>query len=288
MSIPKNHHYVSKCHQKEFFNSETKEIYVYDKLLDNLYSKKSTKNLFSENLLNTIKTDSQFDNITLETELKILFEDKFHQHLVIINNFLTSQDDTDKAYESLCWLTLLGIVGEMRHPKFKKEIDILMLDLKAEIFERATGISKEKLMTRFKSELKTPYSNTIGYINVALKILGKMEPLDFLIYSIESEDSFILPDTSCFQIRGQLKTHINPSINEIIQIGIPLSDKLLIIATPKIFETNLHGIQFIRQNNSNEVLKLNKFLFEFAKKAVVCKNKKNLEQTIERIKNSYP
>ena len=130
MSTPKNHHYVSQCHQKEFFNDSTGLIYVYDKELNNHYSKQTSKSLFSEDQLNTRESNGNLDQSTLETELKLLFEDEFSIHTRQVEGFLKSQDEMQKSYESMCWLTMLGILGEIRHPYFKKNLDKILLDVK--------------------------------------------------------------------------------------------------------------------------------------------------------------
>jgi hypothetical protein len=76
-----------------------------------------------------------------------------------------------------------------------------------------------------RTKQKTPYSNQLNYISIALEILEKMEPLYFMIYSIESNDHFILPDNSCFQIRGQLKNYPNNLINEITSWRYDINDE---------------------------------------------------------------
>lgn len=101
MSKPKNHHYVSQCHQKEFFDDNTGQIFLYDKELDNHYSKQSTKHLFSEDHLNSKLTKNGIDQESLEKELKILFEDDFHKHVNQVKIFLVKQDDMQVTYESL-------------------------------------------------------------------------------------------------------------------------------------------------------------------------------------------
>lgn len=126
MSVPKSHHYVSQCHQREFFTKEIGRIYLYDKNRDNFYSKQSTKRLFSEDYLNTKTTNGRYDHLTLEYELKALFEDDFAVHIKKVRSFIQSQEDMQGSYEALCWLMLLGILGELRHPDFKYSLDKTM------------------------------------------------------------------------------------------------------------------------------------------------------------------
>ena len=189
-----------------------------------------------------------------------------------------------KTYESMCWLTMLGILGEIRHPYFKKELDNVLLHFKSDLFTRFYHCSKEKVIDILKNKQKIPYSNLVSYIETALRILEKLEPLDFSIVSIESNDHFLLPDTSCFQLRGQLRNYPNPFINEIIQVGIPLTDKLYILATPQSLKSEMHGIQYERFDNSDLVFEINKDLYFFSRKAVACSDENYLRQLVNKIK----
>lgn len=285
MSTPVNHHYVSQCHQKGFFNDSTGLIYIYDKELDNYYSKKSSKHLFSEDHLNTKEQDGHIDQVSLEKELKILIEDEFAEHIKKIENFLLAKGSNEVPFESLYWLTSLGIIGELRNPKYKKELDNHVLKLESNILRHYYNFSKKTILKFLRTKQVPFYSNTLGYLDTAFKTLEKLAPLDFLIISIESNDHFILPDTSCFQLRGQLSNYANAFIKEIIQIGVPLTDKLYILATPNVLKSDMHVIRYERSNNSELVYEINKDLYLFSKKAVACSDNLYLEKLIERIKN---
>lgn len=284
MSTPVNHHYVSQCQQQEFFNSSTNLIYVYDKLLDNHYSKKSSKRLFSEDHANTREKNGIFDQTTLEQELKILVEDKYAKHVRQVEKFVISQEEKEKTYESLCWLTMLGFLGEVRHPQYKKEIDEIVFKMESDIIRRYYNFKEEQILKAIKEKQKTPYSNLLSYMDVALKRLEKLEPLDFFIVSIESNDHFILPDTSCFQLRGQLLHYPNPYIQEIIQVGVPLTNKLYILATPQSLDSGMHGVKYERSDNSKLVYEINKDLYIFSRKAIACSNETYLKLFIDKVK----
>ena len=164
-------------------------------------------------------------------------------------------------------------------------LDETMLDLESDIFFRRIGFGKEIIKDILRSKQKTPYSSLESYVKVAVRILEKLEPLDFAIYSIESNDHFILPDNSCFQVRGQLENYANPLIEEIIQIGIPINHRLFILATPQKLKTRNHGIQYITDDNSDIVFDINKDLYNFARAGVACKDEEFLKKTIAKIKN---
>lgn len=285
MSTPKNHHYVSRCHQAEFFNDAEGKIYIYDKILNNHYSKTGTRQLFSDDFINSRVVQGEVDHQQLETELKILIEDDFPIHVANIKNFILTQEKQEETYESLVYVAMLGIVGQLRHPEFKESFEKNFQQIESDVLSKLTNHSKEKIKEYLESQKETKFSNALGYISTALRILERMEPFDFEIYSIESSDHFILPDTACFQIRGQLHNYPNPLISEITQLGIPLSDKLFILATSKHLQTGQSGIQFIREDNSDMVFSINNDLYGFAYKAVACRDSNYLVNFINSVKN---
>ena len=53
----------------------------------------ATRRLFSQDDLNTREVKGQIDRTSLETELKVLFEDDFPKHLFLIQNFIATQEN---------------------------------------------------------------------------------------------------------------------------------------------------------------------------------------------------
>lgn len=285
MNAPKNHHYVSQCHQREFFNETDKAIYIYDKERNNFYKKLTTKSLFSEDDLNTKRKSDGLDYTTLETELKILFEDNFPKLLTRIKSFVLDPQEVQDFYENvLGWFVLMGIIGELRHPKFKKQLDEIMLRIGTDTLHVATGIDRQKIPEYLKSRQKTPYNNELSYITTAIRIFERMEPMEYEIYVIETQAHFILPDTSCVQIRGQLQQYMNAFITEITQVGIPLTDKIFLLANSSKLGIKANGIQYIKTAEDEEmVTEINRDLFQFARKAVACKDKNYLKTFVETV-----
>jgi hypothetical protein len=284
MSVPKNHHYVSKCQQKEFFNNAVGKIFVYDKLTKRHYSKTTTKSLFSADFINSVEIDGKVDHEQLERELKFLIEDHYPRHLMVVRDFINDLQEMDRAYESLMWLMILGVLGEFRNPAFKELFENFTKEIETDLLSRQSGYPREKIQEFLKNKQKTKFSNVIGYFDTAFRILGRMEPFDFAIFSIQSSDHFILPDTSGFQIRGQLHNYPNKLIREITQIGLPISDKLFILGTSKHLPNTANGITFIKEDNSEIVFEINKDLFDFSYKTVACSDAVFLKAFIDRIK----
>lgn len=281
MSIPKNHHYVSQCQLREFYNEGERRIYLYDKQLRNHYSKPGLKKIFSEDFLNSRQTNAGMDHEQLEFELKILVEDNYPHHLDIVKKFVQDQQNMAEVYEALGWLTMIGLIGEFRHPEFKSTFDQFSDYVESDMLSKITGKSREELIELVENKKKTKYANVIGYLSIALRIFEKMEPMVYSIMSIKSSDCFILPDTSCFQIRGQLRQYPSNLINEIVQVGVPLTPKLFFLATPQHL-ANESGILTINDDNSEKVFEINRDLYDFAYKTVACSDDLYLKNFINK------
>lgn len=104
MSIPINHHHVSQCHIKNFFNDEGR-IYLYDKVKKNFYSANSTKSIFSEKYSNSVFNNGQVDHKILEDDLK-MFEDNFPKAVELIANTKHTRVISTECYRALVEITL--------------------------------------------------------------------------------------------------------------------------------------------------------------------------------------
>jgi hypothetical protein len=154
MSERINHHYVSQCHLKEFFNNEEGKIYLYDKQLRNYYQKSGTRKILSEKDLNTKLLDNKIDRNSMEIELQVLFEDDFAKHIGAVKQFHENQKSIEKAYWEMNHLALMALVGEYRNPAYKAGLDHAMDSIKL----RVTG-SEEP-------DPKVKYQNAEGYLDV--------------------------------------------------------------------------------------------------------------------------
>src|SRR5580658_10041279 len=124
MSIPINHHYISRCHLNMFFNESERKIYCYDKQLDNFYCKPTTKSVFSEEYSNTRTSPFGLDHGTLEEQLKKHFEDDFVKHTRAIVTFAESPKSENVAViESLYHISAYALVLEARFPRNKLQMD---------------------------------------------------------------------------------------------------------------------------------------------------------------------
>lgn len=267
MQEPTNHHYVSQCHLREFFNHEQGQVYLYDKKFNNHYRSSGTKRIFSEKDLNTRLLGNQIDRHSMETELKVLFEDDFSKHLEVVKQFHNDQQAIEKAYWEMNFLALMALVGEYRNPEYKSGLDQALDSLKSHI--TGTGSPDPKLK----------YQNTKGYIDVATLLLSDMDPITFAIVSIASGDHFILPDTSAFLVRENLDT------GHVIQFGLPLTDKLFLLGRSVKMGNYPTTLVRVHDDDSELVFRINSDLVNYAYKTVACRDRNFLQKTIDKMRS---
>jgi len=260
-----NHHFVSQCHLKEFFNNEEGQIYLFDKQLNNHYQNSGTKRIFSEKDLNTKLFGDQIDRHSMEIELQVLFEDDFAKHLATVKQFHEDHQTIEKAYWEMNHLALMALVGEYRNPAYKSGLDQAMDTLKTHV----TGSNEP--------DIKLKYQNTKGYLDVAHVLLKEMDPITFAIVAINSADHFILPDTSAFLARQNL------DIGHVMQFGLPISDKLFLLGRSTRMGHYPTTLVTIEDDDSEMVFRINSDLVNYAYKTVACKDKCFLKKTIDKM-----
>ena len=271
MSEPKLHHYVSECQIKEFFDHDQKKIYLFDKELVNFYSKSGTKRIFSENDLNTKLLNNGLDRRSMELQLRVLFEDDFQKHLEAVKKFYDDQTLIEKTYEDLNYLALMALVGEYRNPYYKKGLDIALNSMRDHAKSAGVIVPEERTHPNVK------YQNMKGYVEVALLLLERMDPITFAIVAIRSNDHFLLPDTSAFLVRKHL------DIGPVMQFGLPVSDKLFILGRSTSMGKYPTTLVTIDNDDNDLVFRINSDLANYAYKTVGCKSENFLRATIIKI-----
>ena len=285
MSTPINHHYVSQCHSRYFFNEIEKLIYCYDKQLDNYYSKSTIKSLFSEDLSNTKFENNKIDNQTLEDQLNEYFEKDFPGHS---NNIIELANDPSKnnesKLESLYYIACYALIADVRFPFHKKGIDELYNSLMRETAYKVRLLGDETQAAFIEKSLgndKTKYSNVVNYTTIAASRLQKMGDLDFNLFTIKSTDKFILPDIGCLLTRERINNYFNPHLKEVAIFGIPLTDKIFLFGCSKKLGDTSSGITTINDGNSEIVANINTQLFESALKTVATSDEKQLKRIVQ-------
>jgi hypothetical protein len=268
---PTNHHYVSQCHLKEFFDSDSKRIYLYDKIEKNYYNRQGIKRIFSLDNLNNRVIGDVVDRISMEMELRFMFEENFTKHLAFIKKLLVDLSVVEEAYEHLNFIALMALVGEYRNPNYKEGLDIALKSLATEVKIRGVNIPDEYPLPDI------PYRNIKGYLHVGNLLLTEMDPINFSIVVIESNDHFILPDTSGFLVREFLE------YGKVTQFGIPVSSKIFILGKSAKIKAPPSRIITIQDDDDELVFKINTDLVNFAYKTVACQNKAYLENTVSKM-----
>lgn len=283
MSIPQNHHHVSQCQIKNFINSEGK-IFLYDKAKKNFYVKSTSKNIFSEKRANSIYKDGKIDHESLELDLKS-YEDKYPDAVCLISEAIKNRKISDDCHRALILITMFGIIGRLRTPQRKRELDTI-IDNSFTQFEDLLAEDQKKGLEQtreYKQHVK--YSNLLTYTEIADSVFERMGGLDFTIWHIESNDCFLLPDTSATSIRKKINLYFNPDIKEIAEVGFPLTDKIFVHALSKKLGQQKSYICFIDKDDDKNVTDINYNLYNFANNTVATSNEGYLRRIVSTIKN---
>lgn len=283
MSKPRNHHFVSQVHIKNFFNTTHKKIFLYDKILDNFYFKKTSKSLFSERDLNTKIDNGSKDFESLEKDLNNFFEKDFLKHYFIIKNFIDQPNYSKKVNQALLYFAKYGAIGEIRNPREKKIIEDAIFDVFSQIFENATPKLKNEIDEALSYKKEVKYINSIQYSKFANDIIDLMGDLIFRIeIPINKDDYYLLPDFCAANSREKINKYFNPDVKEIAYIGLPLSSKIYIHYYSSKIE-NIKVKSDIISVNSNRVFEINKLNLNYCESKVACESEEYLIKFIENV-----
>lgn len=279
MSVPLNHHYVSQCHIQKFFNSEG-ILYLYDKSLNNFYKKRSSKGIFSERFSNSIYRNGIIDHSFLEEDLKI-FEDEFPSAVAEIENAINTQVFSKKCQDALSLIALFGIFGEVRSPFRKQSLENSM----DKMFDRLKDSLEDDQLKSFErtKEYKkhVVHSNTLIYSEVAFRTYELMGVFDYHVWHLESNDCFLLPDTTATQVRGNLGDIPNQHVKQIMQVGIPVSDKIFVQVISKKLKMGSYLLS-IKKDNDPSIEQINLHILEYAYKTVATSNMDYLRKIVSK------
>ncbi|TVZ09765.1 uncharacterized protein DUF4238 [Cellulophaga sp. RHA_52] len=273
MSVPRNHHYVSRVHQKKFFNSIDQKIYIYDKERANFYSKNTTKTLFSQRDLNTRLENETTDYKSLEEDLKINFEDDFNKNLLVLESYIKCLNIDEEVNNAIYFFAKYGVIGKLRTPSYKKNTHNLFKDAILEHFNQSTEEFKKLVNEKFSYKQISEYNNLVDYSKRSESIIELMGNLVFRIFIPKNEnDYFILPDCTSITERERINNYNNPDIKEIASIGIPITSKIyLMIFSKKLYKENIEeaAITLITSDVVNEI---NEISYNMCFTKIVCIN----------------
>lgn len=283
MSIPRNHHFVSQVHIKNFFNSREGKIFIYDKLTINHYYKTTTKSVFSEKDLNSTFNNDTLDHISLENDLNEHFEKEFPKHIEVIQNFIIDLNYSKEVNESLTYFAKYGIIGEIRNPRHKRNLEETIFKSFSQMYELFDAKLKTEFDEAFAYKNKIKYINSTQYSEFANEVIKLMGDLVFVIETPKNlNDYFLLPDFCAANRREKINDYFNPDIEEIAYIGLPLSSKIYI----HFYSTKIKdGIKNsgIYELDSSVVQKLNKMNYDYCESKIACEDEVYLKKFIENV-----
>lgn len=284
MSIPRNHHFVSQVHIKGFFNKERNKIFLYDKKLKNHYFKKTTKSVFSERDLNAkVHQNGYLDYSFLERDLNTHFEKDFSKHLKTIETFVTTKKYSSAVNNALYYFARYGIIGEVRNPRYKKNIEDALHSVFSEMFGSITSPLQQEFEEAFKYKEQTKYINAVQYSAFADEMIKKMGLFVFLIHiPRDPSDYFLLPDFCAANSRAKINTYFNPDVEDIAYIGLPLTSRIYIDFYSSKLKCKLPDSNILLMS-SEKVFHRNRTNFEFCERTVACIDENYLRKFISKI-----
>jgi hypothetical protein len=283
MSVPKNHHIISKVHTKNFFNKNEGKIYVYDKFKKNIYFKTTLKSLFSEQYSNSRFYNGKIDNETLEKELNDFFEKDFAKNVSIVQHFISNKNQNEENIKALLYFVKYGIIAEMRTSKHKKEVDEAIFGpLKglSEMFAPELKADFEKSL-EFQNHVK--YSNLTSYLKIADEVLEKMGDLRYEILVANEFNYFFIPDFGAATQRDKINVYFNPDIKEIAYVGLALTSKIFInFFSTKLYKNKPLPSSTIIHCDFNAVEYYNRLNLRYCQCLVASENEEYLKEFVKR------
>lgn len=283
MNKPRNHHFVSQVHIKNFFNNTQGKIFIYDKILDNFYFKTTTKSLFSEKDLNTRLDNGLKDFESLENDLNYYFEKDFPVHYLTIKNFIEELNYSKEVKNALLFFAKYGAIGGIRNPREKQSNEMFIYEVFSKLAKNATPQLKRAFDEAFSYKNEIKHINSTQYSIYANEVIDLMGDLIFRIeIPREKDDYFILPDSYAGTIREKINEYFNPDVEEIAYISFPLSSKIYIhFYSSKIKNITIKSA--VGKIDSDIVFERNKVNLNYCISKVACESEYYLKKIIKTL-----
>ena len=284
MSVPQNHHIISKVHIKNFFNKSEGKIYVYDKCEKNIFFKITLKSLFSEKYSNSRFSDGEMDHETLEKELNDFFEKDFAKNVSIVQHFISNNNQNEELINALLYFVKYGIIAEMRTPKYKKEVDKAFFGTLKGLSEMFAPELKADFEKSIEFQNYVKYSNLTSYLEIADEVFEKMGDLRYEILVADEFNYFFIPDFGAATQRDKINEYFNPDIKEIAYVGLALTSKIFInFFSTKLYKNKTLPSSTIIHCDFNAVEYYNRLNLRYCQCKVASENEEYLKDFVERI-----
>lgn len=291
MSIPRNHHYVSKVLISKFIDSDS-NLYTYSKTEDSFEEKLLTRFNFAERDLNsTVNELGDIEHNSVEDTLNKHIETDFNNHYDKIMSAINTENYSD-INVSMEYLMRMGAIGDIRTPQHQIEMHSKILGAFRMLYNQSSDELQREIERLEMKVSKVKNKLPVDYKEVSNQVLELMGEKIYSIFKIADTDYFFLPDCSSVVIRSQLEedTIINGELllNPSRQIGtiiFPINSKTVIVAqSAKICPQKNHGIYEL---SSETVDSYNKMFLDAARDKIVCNNKEYLKNFIRKyLRNS--
>lgn len=275
---PNNHHYVSQCLLKKFFNISNTKTFIYDKGKNNYFYRQGTKKLLSEDFLNTTLDENQLSN-KLEHDLDKYFEKGFNSHYENVLKFLNKPEINIK--NSIEYLIRLGIIGEIRNKEYKKETDNTIIGIFKMLSKHAAPELKQNIENGLSALDKLEYKTSVDFVNFANKVLLAIGEWKFSIFYVEKDLFFLLPDCTSIINRHRINDYFNPEAIDIAEIGMPIDNHTYIRLNSTKVKDGIN--RELIKLNKKELLDINRFAYIRARKQIVCGDMDFLKDTVNKI-----
>ncbi|SDS50745.1 Protein of unknown function [Mucilaginibacter mallensis] len=179
MSIPINHHYVSECLIRNFYNDTERKIYLYDKQQHRHFFNSGTKRIFSQPHDNTTIVDDKL-SFHIETELNTHFEKDFPRHYRRLCKFAEGNYHLD-IQPDVAYIAKMGMIGDMRNTHTKAGIDNALFETFEQIFSRATLELSEQWEAAKNDHIGFKMHTNSSYLEIAEQMFERMGKLEIMM-----------------------------------------------------------------------------------------------------------
>jgi hypothetical protein len=267
MSIPVNHHYVSECLIKNFYNDADGKIYLYDKEQLRHFFNSGTKRIFSQPHDNTTIVDGKL-SFHIEAELNTYFEKDFPHHYQQLCKF--TQGEYHLNIESdVAYIAKMGMIGDMRNTQTKEGMHKSIFEAFEQIFSNATPELSESWEGAKKDRIGFKMRTNSSYLEIAEDMFKRMGNWNFCLIEAPANHYFLLSDCTGYIIKGRINDYFNPDALDTVEIGIPLNSRLFLVINAEKFRK--YENRFIKADYPT-CERINDNLFRFSKKWLACQN----------------
>jgi hypothetical protein len=293
MSIPRNHHYVSRVLSNKFL-SDDRHIYKYSKRNEKITAINSTKGLFSQKDLNTaISEDGNFDHSSVEEQLNICFEKDFPKYYDIIASAVNAGyisgkriAEPQQIIEAAKGIIEMGFIGRSRHPADMQHNQDVIFGALLEIADNATDELKNGLLSHIGSLSGVTNKLKLDFSELAKGLTELMGETTYSIMIAPEGHYFLLPDCTAATQRFKVKddvvdgvTFINPAM--VIGMVLMAIDSRILISAVKTEFCPGQGFRIYRLD-AETMFNYNRVLFDNALEEVACQNQEYLQQFVKR------